>query len=48
MLAGLYIAYAVTRAYFKPSIAPRPPAEDIPPTGAILKEVLFLLFHFLD
>src|SRR6056300_1184212 len=40
MLAGLYITYAITRAYFQPSIAPRPPAEDIPPTGEILKEVL--------
>ena len=32
MLAGLYIIYAVTRAYFNPSIAPKPRAE-------ILKEV---------
>jgi len=41
MLAGLYITYAVTRAYFNPSIAPRPPEEDIPPQSEILKEVLF-------
>jgi tripartite ATP-independent transporter DctM subunit len=41
MLAGLYIVYAVSRAYLNPSIAPRPPAEDIPPTTEILKEVLF-------
>jgi len=41
MLAGLYISYAITRAYFNPSIAPRPPAEDIPPQSEILKEVLF-------
>ena len=40
LLAGLYIAYAVTRAWLNPSIAPRPPKEDIPPTGEILKEVL--------
>ena len=40
MLAGLYILYAVTRAYFNPSIAPKPPAEDIPPRSVILKEVL--------
>ena len=25
MLAGLYIIYAITRAYFNPSIAPKPP-----------------------
>lgn len=40
MLAGLYIAYAVTRAWLNPSIAPKPPAEDIPPRAEILKEVL--------
>ncbi len=31
MLARLYIAYAVTRAWLNPSLAPKPPAEDIPP-----------------
>jgi TRAP-type mannitol/chloroaromatic compound transport system, large permease component len=40
MLAGLYILYAVTRAYLNPSIAPKPPAEEIPPRSVILKEVL--------
>src|SRR6056300_795735 len=40
LLAGLYIAYAVTRAWLNPSIAPKPPAEDIPPRAEILKEVL--------
>ncbi|MDC0439295.1 TRAP transporter large permease subunit [Candidatus Pelagibacter sp.] len=40
MLAGLYIAYAVTRAWLNPSIAPKPLAEDIPPRAEILKEVL--------
>ncbi len=40
LLAGLYIAYAITRAYLNPSIAPKPPAEDIPPRSEILKEVL--------
>jgi tripartite ATP-independent transporter DctM subunit len=38
MLAGLYIAYAVTRAWLNPSLAPRPPAEDIPPRAEILKK----------
>jgi len=41
MLASLYISYAVIRAYFDPSIAPKPKAEDIPPRSVILKEVLF-------
>jgi tripartite ATP-independent transporter DctM subunit len=40
LLAGLYIGYAVTRAYFNPSIAPRPPEEEIPPRSEIMKEVL--------
>ena len=40
MLAGLYIIYAITRAYFNPSIAPKPPKEEIPPRSVILKEVL--------
>ena len=40
LLAGLYIGYAITRAYFNPSIAPRPPEEEIPPRAQILREVL--------
>jgi tripartite ATP-independent transporter DctM subunit len=40
LLAGLYIAYAVIRAWIDPSIAPKPKAEDIPPRAKILKEVL--------
>ena len=40
VLAGLYIGYAITRAYFNPSIAPRPPKEEIPPRSEIMKEVL--------
>ena len=40
LLAGLYIGYAVTLAYFNPSIAPKPPKEDIPPRSVILKEVM--------
>ncbi len=40
MLAGLYIIYAITRAYFNPSIAPKPPKEEIPPRAVILKDVL--------
>jgi len=41
LLAGLYISYAVIRAWIDPSIAPKPKAEDIPPRAEILKEVLF-------
>ena len=40
LLAGLYIGYAITRAYFNPSIAPKPPEEEIPPRAEIMKEVL--------
>ena len=40
LLAGLYIGYAITRAYFNPSLAPKPPEEEIPPRAQILKEVL--------
>jgi len=40
MLAGLYIGYAIFRAWLNPSIAPKPAAEEIPPTGVIMKEVL--------
>jgi tripartite ATP-independent transporter DctM subunit len=40
LLAGLYITYAITRAYLNPSIAPRPPEEEIPPRSEIMREVL--------
>ena len=30
----------ITRAYLNPSIAPKPPQEEIPPTAVIMKEVL--------
>ncbi len=40
MLAGLYIIYVVVRAYLNPSLAPKPPAEEIPPRAEILKEVM--------
>ena len=39
MLAGLYIIYVVVRAYLNPSLAPKPPAEEIPPRAEILREV---------
>ena len=40
MLAGLYILYVIFRAWLNPSLAPKPPAEEIPPRAVILKEVL--------
>ena len=40
ILAGLYIVYAITRATLNPSIAPKPLAEDIPPTAQIYKDLL--------
>ena len=40
MLAGLYIVYVIIRAYLNPSLAPKPPAEEIPPRSVIFKEVL--------
>ena len=40
MLAGLYILYVIIRAYFNPSLAPKPAAEELPPRSEILKEVL--------
>ena len=40
LLAGLYIGYAVTRAYLNPSIAPKPKEEDVPPKSVIYREVL--------
>ena len=47
LLAGLYIAYAIIRAYLNPSIAPKPQEGEIPPRSKILKEVLVsFLFHF--
>jgi len=40
LLAGLYIVYAITIAILKPELAPKPKAEEIPPTGEIVREVL--------
>ena len=35
-----YILYAIILAYFNPSVAPKPPKEEIPPRSIIMKEVL--------
>jgi len=40
LLAGFYMVYVVTRAYFNPSIAPKPLEEDVPPTRVIIIQLL--------
>ncbi len=40
MLAGMYMVYVVTRATLKPSLAPKPPLEDVPPFSMILWQLL--------
>jgi len=40
LLAGFYMIYVVTRAYFNPSIAPKPLEEEIPSTRVIFFQQL--------
>ncbi|MAV48841.1 MAG: C4-dicarboxylate ABC transporter [Pelagibacteraceae bacterium] len=40
LLASLYILYAVGLAMWKPELAPKPKAEEIPPSNVIAKEVV--------
>jgi tripartite ATP-independent transporter DctM subunit len=40
LLASLYILYAIGLAMWKPELAPKPKAEEIPPTNVIAKEVV--------
>ena len=40
LLAGFYMTYVVTRAYFNPSLAPKPIEEEVPPTRVILFQLL--------
>ena len=40
LLAGFYMIYVVARAYFNPSLAPKPIEEEIPPTRTILLQLL--------
>ena len=40
LLAGFYMIYVVTRAYFNPSIAPKPLEEEVPPTRVIILQLL--------
>jgi len=40
LLAGFYMVYVVGRAYFNPSIAPKPIEEEVPPTRVIIIQLL--------
>ena len=40
LLAGFYMIYVVTRAYFNPSLAPKPIEEEVPPSSVILLQLL--------
>jgi len=40
LLAGFYMVYVVGRAYFSPSIAPKPLEEEVPPTRVIIIQLL--------
>ena len=40
LLAGFYMVYVVARAYFNPSIAPKPLEEEVPPTRVIYLQLL--------
>ena len=39
-LAGFYMIYVITYAYFKPSIAPKPLEEEVPATKVIIVQLL--------
>lgn len=40
MLASMYMVYVITRATINPSLAPKPPVEDVPPIRIILWQLL--------
>jgi tripartite ATP-independent transporter DctM subunit len=40
LLAGFYMIYVVGYAFFKPSVAPKPIEEDIPPTKVIILQLV--------
>lgn len=40
LLASMYMVYVVSRATLNPSLAPKPPAEEVPPLGMILWQLL--------
>ena len=40
LLAGFYMIYVISRAFFNPSIAPKPLEEDVPPSRVIIIQLL--------
>jgi len=40
LLAGMYMLYVVSRAYFNPKLAPKPAEEDVPSLGLIAWQLL--------
>ena len=44
LLAGFYMIYVVGRAFFNPSLAPKPLEEEVPPTRVILLQLLTSFF----
>ena len=40
LLAGFYMIYVVTRAFFNPSLAPKPIEEEVPPSRVIIFQLL--------
>ena len=40
LLAGFYMMYVVTRAFFNPSLAPKPIEEEVPPSRVIILQLL--------
>jgi len=40
LLAGFYMIYVVSRAYFNPSLAPKPIEEEVPPSRVIILQLL--------
>ena len=40
LLASMYMLYVISRAYFNPKLAPKPPEEDVPPLGMIAWQLL--------
>ena len=40
MLAGFYMIYVIGYAYFKPSIAPKPLEEEVPPTKSYYYSII--------
>jgi len=40
LLAGFYMIYVVTRAFFNPSLAPKPIEEEVPPSRVIILQLL--------